>query len=64
MDFLTKVLAAMLARLLADDLKARLPPLNDFLIKVTVRRLADELQERWSREWELNPRPADCLSEC
>jgi hypothetical protein len=51
MDFLTKVLAAMVGRILADDLRAWFPSLTDGLINLAVRRLPSDLQERYSEEW-------------
>jgi hypothetical protein len=51
MDFLTKVLAAMLGRFLADDLKAWCPFLTDSLINLAVRRLPSDLQDRYVEEW-------------
>lgn len=52
MDFLTKVLAAMLGRFLADDLRAWCPSLANGLIDLAVRRLPQDLRERYAEEWQ------------
>jgi hypothetical protein len=56
MDFLSEVFAAMLAamlgRLLADELKvAWLPRLTEFLTNLAVRLLPERFQERFARKW-------------
>jgi hypothetical protein len=51
MDFLIKVLAAIIGRILADDLKAWSPCLTEGLINLAVRRLPPDLQERYAEEW-------------
>jgi hypothetical protein len=51
MVFLMKVLAAALGRFLADELKEWCPSLTDSLIKLAVRRLPQDLQERYAEEW-------------
>jgi hypothetical protein len=51
MDFLTKVLAAIIGRILADDLKAWSPCLTEGLINLAVRRLPSDLKERYAEEW-------------
>jgi hypothetical protein len=51
MDFLSRVLAAMLGRVLADDLRAWFPSLTEFLIDLAVRRLRKHLRERYAEEW-------------
>jgi SAM-dependent methyltransferase len=51
MDFLTKVLAAMLARLLADDVTTWLSSLREFFIKSAVSRLPRHARARYAEEW-------------
>ena len=51
MDFLSKVLAAMFGRILADDLKAWCPSVTEHLIDLAVRRLPQDLKKRYAEEW-------------
>lgn len=51
MDFLTKVFAAMLGRFLGDELRGWLPFLTERLINLAVRRLPQQLRERYAEEW-------------
>jgi ribosomal protein S27AE len=48
---LLAVLIATLSRLLADDFKAWVPRLTEYLIRRAVRRLPEDQRERLAEEW-------------